>query len=179
MRIIFFFCSAAIYLITICGGCSTSGQKKERKARVTNNRQKRYSREYVSSSKNKTVVKMDKVNGVYHIPIYINGLKMSFIFDTGAYAVSISEKKASILYQKGLLLDKDIKGTIKFSDATGKISEGTSINLRKVVIGNRVLNNIEAQIVHNLNAPLLFGQSALEKFGEISINNKKREITFE
>jgi aspartyl protease family protein len=129
--------------------------------------------------KGKTVIKMEKINGVYQIPVLVNGVKMHFIFDTGASTISISVTEASFLYKQGELKDEDIKGTANYSDANGDISEGTIINLTTVQIGNRVLKNIEASVVHNLNAPLLFGQSALEKFGKITIDNSKSEITFE
>lgn len=135
-----------------------------------------------SASKNngrKTIVRMKKANGVYQIPIIVNGVKMFFIFDTGASIISISETEAYFLYKQGKLTDDDIKGTAKFSDANGDISEGTIINLKTVQIGDRVLKNIEASVVHNLNAPLLFGQSALENFGKVSIDYNKSEITFE
>ncbi len=81
--------------------------------------------------------------------------------------------------KQGKLTDTDIKGTANYIDANGDISEGTVIVLKTVQIGDRVLTNIDASVVHNLNAPLLFGQSAFEKFGKISIDNDKAEITFE
>ncbi len=46
-------------------------------------------------------------------------------------------------------------------------------------IGIKVLNDVEASIVHNNSAPLLFGQSALAKFGKVSIDYDRNEITFE
>ncbi|ATA77851.1 pepsin/retropepsin-like aspartic protease family protein [Capnocytophaga canimorsus] len=45
--------------------------------------------------------------------------------------------------------------------------------LREVKIGNRTLHNLQALVVDNEEAPLLLGQSALEKFGSIEIDNKK------
>ena len=122
---------------------------------------------------------MEKLNGVYQIPVTINGIPMFFIFDTGASIISISETEVNFLYKQGKLTQKDIKGTAKFSDANGDISEGTIIVLETVKIGDRVLHNIEASVVHNLNAPLLFGQSALGEFGKISIDYNRGEITFE
>jgi aspartyl protease family protein len=121
---------------------------------------------------------MDKINGVYQIPVEVNGVKMFFIFDTGASIISISETEANFLWKQGKLSKDDIRGTMNFSDANGDISEGTIIILSTVKIGDRVLTNIEASVVHNLNAPLLFGQSALEKFGKISIDYKNGEIIF-
>jgi aspartyl protease family protein len=122
---------------------------------------------------------MEKKNGVYKIPVELNGAKMYFIFDTGASIISISETEAAFLIKQGTLTEADVVGTANFSDANGDISEGTIINLKTVKIGNITLNNIEASIVHNSIAPLLFGQSALEKFGKISIDYKKGEITLE
>lgn len=122
---------------------------------------------------------MEKINGVYQIPVEVDGVKMFFIFDTGASIISISETEANFLWKQGKLTKDDIKGTANFSDANGDISEGTIIVLSTVKIGDRILNNVEASVVHNLNAPLLFGQSALEKFGKISIDYNQSEITFE
>lgn len=127
----------------------------------------------------KTVVKMEKKNGVYQVPAEINGTKMYFIFDTGAGMVSISGTEVIFLYKQGTLTDDDILGTANFSDANGDISEGTVINLKTVKIGNRTLENIQASVVHNMEAPLLLGQSVLERFGKISIDNKRGEITLE
>ncbi len=77
------------------------------------------------------------------------------------------------------MTNEDIKGTQSFIDANGDISEGTKINLKSVKLGDRVLHNVEASVVHNLGAPLLMGQSALAQFGKITIDNEKGEIIFE
>lgn len=127
----------------------------------------------------KFVVKMEKKDGVNQVPIEVNGVKMYFIFDTGASMVSISETEAMFLYKQGTLDREDIIGKVNFMDANGDISEGTIINLKTVKLGNRTLSNIQASVVHNVKAPLLLGQSVLEEFGTISIDNAKGEITFE
>lgn len=133
----------------------------------------------VNKNREKTIIKMNKRNGVYEIPAEINGLTMYFIFDTGASIISISETEAHYLYKQGRFDNSDILGSQQFIDANGDISEGTVINLKTVKIGEVLLNNIKASVVHNQEAPLLFGQSALEEFGKISIDYKRGEITFE
>lgn len=122
---------------------------------------------------------MENNNGVKYVWIEINGLKLKFIFDTGASSICISSAEATVLYRQGTLLKEDILDVQYFQDATGKVSAGTRINLRTVKIGDRVLKNIEAIVIDNNEAPLLLGQSALEKFGKISIDNKNNEIIFE
>jgi len=56
---------------------------------------------------------------------------------------------------------------------------GPLLRLQTVKIGNKVLHNVQASVVHNNIAPILFGQSALAKFGKISIDYDRNEITFE
>lgn len=122
---------------------------------------------------------MENNNGVKYVWIEINSLKLKFIFDTGASSICISSAEATVLYRQGTLQKEDILDVQYFQDATGKVSAGTRINLRTVKIGNRVLQNIEATVIDNNEAPLLLGQSALEKFGKISIDNKNNIIIFE
>jgi aspartyl protease family protein len=104
---------------------------------------------------------------------------MYFIFDTGAGMISISSVEATFLYKQGRLKDEDFVGKADFLDANGNISEDAIIVLKEVTIGNRTIRNIQASVVGNAKAPLLFGQSALEKFGKISIDYNKGEISFE
>ncbi len=172
--------SIILFLISViisgCSGCSKSGQKHSLSQESKRSDSRRNDRNLKGD---KTILKMEKINGVYQIPVEVNGVKMYFIFDTGASIISISETEAGFLYKQGKLTKEDILGTSNFTDANGDVSEGTIIILRTVKIGDRILTNIEASVVHNLSAPLLFGQSALEKFGKISIDNNRGEITFE
>jgi len=136
-------------------------------------------RESESTESNKTVVKYQEESGVLHIPVIINGVEMYFIFDTGAGLISISQDVADDLYRQGKLQEKDFIGKGLFSDANGDITEGTIINLSTVTIANRELHNVQACVSQGQNAPLLFGQSALQKFGKVSIDYNRDEITFE
>jgi aspartyl protease family protein len=74
------------------------------------------------------------------------------------------------------LRKEDILNVEFFQDATGKISEGTKVNLREVKIGDMILENVEALVVDNVNAPLLLGQTVLERFGSIEIDNDNNII---
>lgn len=132
-----------------------------------------------SGGDSKNTVKMDKQGGVFFIPIEINDIAMKIIFDTGASSISISETEAIFLLKQGKLTEEDFLGKVQFQDATGNISEGTRLNLKKVKIGTKTIYNVEASVVHNLEAPLLLGQSALSKFGKLTIDYNKNEIVFD
>jgi aspartyl protease family protein len=172
--ITFIFFVFLLFHLAGCEGCSRSAQKRKL-SRTQNSTDVDEPR----SHGRRNVVKMEKIAGVYQIKTEINDIPMYFIFDTGAGMISISEVEATFLYKQGKLTDDDILGTANFSDANGDISEGTVVMLRTVKIGNKVLRDVKASVVHNLGAPLLMGQSALESFGKISIDYHRSEIAFE
>lgn len=117
-------------------------------------------------------IQMKKMySGVYEILCTINELPLKFIFDTGASSVSISSVEASFMLKNGYLRSDDIKGKDYYSTATGEIHEGTVIRLREIKIGDIMLRNVEASVVHSQQAPLLLGQSVLERFGIVTIDN--------
>ena len=119
------------------------------------------------------IIEMNYENGIYTIPCKVNGIPMKFIFDTGASDVSISLTEAKFLIKQGLLKDKDIKGTVKYKIANGEIENGTKIILKEINIDGLIIKNVEASIVHQLNAPLLLGQSAISKLGTFQLNGNK------
>lgn len=129
-----------------------------------------------NSFADRNVLKMEIENGVRYVWIEINGIRLRFIFDTGASSICISPAEATVLYRQGTLRKEDVLDVEYFQDATGRISEGTKINLREVKIGNMVLENVKATVVDNVNAPLLLGQTVLERFGRIEIDNENNEI---
>lgn len=125
-----------------------------------------------------TKIRMVKENGVYYVPIEVNGLNLRFIFDTGASSISISSAEAAVMYRQGLITEDDILGASQMQDATGGISTGVIVNLRSVKIGDIILNNIQATVVDNIQAPLLLGQTALSKFGKVSLDYEQGYIEF-
>lgn len=117
-------------------------------------------------------VQMTRVySGVYEVPCTVNGLPLKFIFDTGAATTTISAVEATFMLKNGYLQQSDIKGKEYYSVATGEIHEGTIIRLREIQIGDAILRNVEASVTHTTQAPLLLGQSVMERFGTITIDN--------
>ena len=115
-------------------------------------------------------IKMIKQGGVYEIPCTVNGLKLYFIFDTGSSFVSISLTEAVLMHKYGYLNSSDLVGSSYSQLADGNIIKNTTITLRELDIGGIKLYNVKAIIVHNLHAPLLLGQSAINKLGKIQLN---------
>lgn len=115
-------------------------------------------------------VPFTRSGGVTKVKCEINGLPLSFIFDTGASTVSISSLEATFMYKNDYLSAKDIVGKSSFVDANGDISVGTIINLNKVTFGGLELENVRASVVSNDKAPLLLGQTVLSRLGRVEID---------
>lgn len=114
--------------------------------------------------------------GCLSVKCTINDLPLSFIFDTGASVVSLSQVEANFMLKNGYLKREDFVGSGRFVDANGDISEGTVVNLRNVDFGGLHLNNVRASIVRNQKAPLLLGQSVLGRLGSIEIDNSDKKL---
>ena len=113
---------------------------------------------------------MTKHGGVYELPCLVNGVKMDFIFDTGASSVCLSTTEANFLYKNGYLDDTDFIGESYSMIADGSIVENMEIMLKSIVIEGVEINNVKATIVKSIDAPLLLGQTALQKFGRIEFS---------
>ena len=131
------------------------------------------------SEEDKVVSQVDMkkmYGGTYEVACSVNGLPLKMIFDTGAADVTISSVEANFMLKNGYLSDGDIKGKRNYITASGDIHEGTVLRLKEVKLGDAVLKNIEASVVHSQKAPLLLGQSVLEKFGTITIDNVNSKL---
>ena len=120
--------------------------------------------------KAQTAIKMEEFGGVYKIPCKVNGLALKFIFDSGASDVSISLTEALFMLKNEYLSENDIVGTDYHQNANGEIKEGTKLNIKCIEVGGLKIYNVQASVTHTDNAPLLFGQSALKRFGKFSID---------
>ncbi len=125
-------------------------------------------------------VPMIKMGGVYEIPILINGvLKLNFIFDAGAADVSISSDVALTLIRTGTVKNEDFIGTETYKFADGSTAKSKVFLIKEIQIGDKKVFNIKTSISNSLTAPLLLGQSVLNKFGKVTIDYKKEIIVFE
>ena len=119
------------------------------------------------------VIQLTKQDGVYIIPCNINGIKRSFVFDTGASTVTISMQFANVLYRLGKLSDSDIKGYGSSKTASGHIIDNTIIVLKDIEIAGLHLRNVDAIIIDGQDVPLLLGMSAIQKIGKVTLLGDK------
>lgn len=130
----------------------------------------------IETVKETTEIPFTPEGGCASVKCSINDLPLSFIFDTGASIVSLSQLEANFMLKNGYLSSKDVVGSGRFTDANGDVSEGTVINLREVDFGGLKLKNVRASVVRNQKAPLLLGQSVLGRLGKIEIDNHNKKL---
>lgn len=126
-----------------------------------------------ASSTAQETITMEKKGDVYYIPGKINNLPLKFIFDTGASNVYISLTEALFMLKNGYLSDSDFGDTSYSQIANGAIVENTEVLLKEIEIGSIKINNVKAMVSNTLEAPLLLGQSAIQKLGPIQLDGNK------
>ena len=145
---------------------------------------KQYQDKFVQSRANEkdlwnlvtTEVPFIRENGVCKVKCSINDLPLSFVFDTGAADVTISNVEATFMLKNGYLNKEDIGGNQTYLTASGEISIGTIVNLRSVVVGDVELKNVKASVTDSNSAPLLLGQSVFKQIGNIEIDNESKVL---
>lgn len=120
-----------------------------------------------------TVIPMEYANGVYKVPCTINGARMKMIFDTGASNVSLSLSMAQYLYENDYIVDADFGEMGKSQTADGRIVDHITVNLRDFEIGGLHIENVKAIVTANQEAPLLMGQSVIQRLGKVTIDGDK------
>mgnify|MGYP004443273689 FL=1 len=118
-------------------------------------------------------------DGVKFVNVSVNGFGFEMIFDTGCSGTLISVAEANYLYQKGYLMQDDILGVTQSTIADGSIMENMVINLREVIIDDKIrCNNVTATVSSNNNAPLLLGNEVLNRVAEYAVDNRQKTINF-
>lgn len=106
-------------------------------------------------------------DGHFYTEVFINGVKIKFLIDTGASDVALTANDAIKLRYD---LSK-LKYTRAYSTANGVVS-AAPITLEKLQIGSKILYNIPAHISSNTKELdiSLFGMAAISKFKSFKID---------
>ena len=118
-------------------------------------------------------------SGVLHVQANLNGSPLKFIFDSGASDVTISVTEASYLLKNDYLGKDDFTGQQNYMDANGDVNVGVTFLISEMKIGSALLKNVKASVVNSRTASNLLGQSALERFGKVSMDYVSNEIILE
>ena len=110
------------------------------------------------------VVLNSGLGGHYMANGYINGARVTFMLDTGATQVAVSESLARQLNLKKIT-------SVDLSTANGMV-RGWSTKLDSVRLGDIELNDVRATIVPNMDDDVLLGMSFLRQLEFTQRNNQ-------
>ena len=117
--------------------------------------------------------------GVKLLPVRVNGQSFDMIYDTGCSTALISSAEANYLYQKGLLSESDIVGKTTSQIADGSVHEDMVVNLREVIIGDKLqCTDVKAVVTENPGAPLLLGNEVLNRAAAVTVDTERMCILF-
>ena len=101
--------------------------------------------------------------GQFHIEAQINSAPVSFLIDTGANMVALTEAQAADL---GLMvMPDDFQPNMQTASGVGY---SAPVHLDRIEIGGFELRNVEAVVVRDLPINLL-GQSVLKQLGSVEM----------
>jgi len=127
------------------------------------------------------ILPYQELGGVKTIPVKLNGVSMDMIFDTGCSGMSLSLNELQTMAKNGKISNTDVIGTTASTIADGSIVEQGLINLKEVQIGGEdgiVLNNVEAAVALNQQAPVLLGNGVLDEVASVEVDNVNKKIKF-
>jgi predicted aspartyl protease len=133
--------------------------------------------EIKSTSKNGSI-KLSIQNGVYHLSVTIGGVTKSFVLDTGASEVLISEDFESMLLKNGTIKKTNYLNPALYRIADGSIVQCRRLVIPKLTIGSFTITNVQASIGAG-SVPLLLGKTVLDKFSSWTINNQTQTLNLE
>lgn len=118
--------------------------------------------------------------GLFEIECTLNGkVTVPFYADTGASETVISRDVFMTLVKTGTVVREDMLPSRTYTLADGSQVTSFRFILHEIKIGNRVFRNIPISIAENINAPLLLGQSTLERFGMVMIDYENNLLIYE
>lgn len=165
-----------LFSVAILSSCNYSGQSKQQSAPI-----KLPSQGGTRSSRSEIRVPFEDRGNVKVITVKLNGVSMEMIFDTGCSGMHLSLHELETLYKQGKFSEADCVGNTVSQIADGSIVQNGLIVLRSVFIGGEngiEVNDVEASVALNQEAPLLLGNNVLDEFASYTIDNENQYIIF-
>jgi predicted aspartyl protease len=126
------------------------------------------------------VIPMRKRAALYVMPMTVNeSVSTEFAFDQWTTDAVISETLAKKMIEAGSIKKADWVGDKPFLFSDGSTAPATYVVLRKLKVGNRTIENVDAFISKNAKAEILIGPSVLSMFGNYKLDVQEKVLVFE
>jgi len=116
-------------------------------------------------------------DGFLLLPMIINGLNYQVAFAEGEESyLQFSRAETLKLLQQGVISKTDFDGEIETVLANSSVADKAVFKLREVRIGTKIQRNIKARVSALQKVPVMLGEDLLNRFGQYTIDRKKKEM---
>jgi peptidoglycan-associated lipoprotein len=153
------------------------------------------SKDYIPKPKNRTITTGPEVKVVLnpeeHILKYelnannqiqaeciVSGFTLSFVYDPRGVKPLISLGSALRLLKEGTIDKNSFAGDAAKILGEGTIADRAVFKVATLRIANLTINDVEIQVDHQLKAQFVIGPITLGEFGEYTIDEEKKQISF-
>lgn len=116
------------------------------------------------------------VDNTTYVVAKLNNADVRFILDTGCTDIQITVAEFYYLKHLGHINENDLGEKVKCTYANGEERECHTVNIKSLKIGGIELSDVKCTVEENIDAPLLLGQTVLQKLGEVTIDYKNEII---
>jgi predicted aspartyl protease len=120
-------------------------------------------------------IPLKEENGVLSLDVNLNGHIYRFILDSGAGESSMSSELETFLIKNSTIKPQDYLANGKYILADGSTVECKRVNITKILVGNKTVQNIIVSI-GPAGSPNLLGQSFLNRISKWSIDNVSKSL---
>lgn len=119
----------------------------------------------------------DPNTGAFSIPAIVEGYNETFVYERSATAM-VSLEKALDMLNSGIIDRNSFTGETERILTAGSIANGAVFKLKEIRIANRIIEDVEISVSHQLRYEIVFGQRLLSRFGEFEFDTENRELIF-
>ncbi len=101
-----------------------------------------------------------------------------FLVDCGASESSVPGYIIQTLIKSGKIKETDLLESREYLLADGSTIEGKRIMIRRIKIGNLVLEDVEVSVSNSSLSPALIGQNLLRRLGIITLNYNNSTLCY-
>jgi hypothetical protein len=123
------------------------------------------------------VVRLDLHNGVFAVPVVINGaIAIPFVLDSGSADVQLPAEVLLTLIRTGTVSEEDFVGKSSYVLANGTTLRSPRFIIREMRVGQQVVRNVAASIGPAVSSEALLGQSFLSKLPSWTLDNRRHVL---
>ncbi|MCK9290277.1 MAG: OmpA family protein [Bacteroidales bacterium] len=115
--------------------------------------------------------------GSFEANCLVDGFNETFVYNRTENA-SISLPKALDWLKKGIIHRDNLVGEAEILLEAGSVADGAVFIIHEIRIANKIVQEVEVNVLHRQKDPLVFGQRLLSRFGDFEFDAPTKKLIF-